>query len=661
MSIENIGLQRIVLDISKKLTQKTFYANEVDTNGRGFHAFLKNNNVTVDGTGVTLRFRYTSLNDGQAKTFDFVPLGLAVNGEFELHYPTEMVRGFGGKLFPCTIVASDLNGEIAFENIFVYVNKAEVPTEGIEATNELSSLGVALGKVDLLETTYAPRLGTVESQLAKTQSDFTSAVNTITANATVDSEVILARDGETTLANRLNAIETKVTTDSMPVYMHHRNTIEQIYPEGTMAGIEGVEAYNYALELDARKTKDGIIVLSHDATIDRCSNGTGTIANMYFDDLRQLDFGSKMNAKFAGAKIPTLEEVFKKYGKSKIYLLDVKSTAGDNLPADCARLVLKYNLKKNVIIALGNWADVDAVRAVDSTLKYGSLYVPATALTEYTSRGCKWVFYSLEILKTPSLIADIHAAGLKLNISVLGNKMTNNKLVAWGVDSIMCKNPSYLDGKIVTTTMTLPHTLDLSKNHLNQEWTTDSVHEKLKYSMVGDGIEQTIPSGTLDYCTYAGKKIVCDSFKVTATITPKVLNVIANQNVGFHFSNCDEFPLGTNGLAYYRDVHGYVPADLVNGYHIYLRQNGGIGITKVINGVAAGTTPTGSYWDAFPDMVVGTPLTVVITFTATTISVQVNGGTIHTVTDSSIARDFYMGFIWNKSGCKFSNVVVSAV
>ena len=167
MPISNIGLQEIHLDISTKLRQKTFYANEVDTEGRGLHAFLQDNGVKVDGTGVTLTFRYKSLNDGESKVYDFTPIGDPTNGEFEIHYPTEMVRGHGNKLFPCTIVARDSTSELAFENVFVYVNKAEVNTEGIEASNEYSALQVAFSKVENLETTYAPRLGGVESQLAE--------------------------------------------------------------------------------------------------------------------------------------------------------------------------------------------------------------------------------------------------------------------------------------------------------------------------------------------------------------------------------------------------------------------------------------------------------------------------------------------------------------
>lgn len=90
------------------------------------------------------------------------------------------------------------------------------------------------------------------------------------------------------------------------------------YPENTLVAIEAAIKNGYkAVECDIEITKDGIPVLSHDKTIDRCSNGEGKISDMTYEELLQYDFGSWKDLRFIGEKIPTLEEalkICKKYG-----------------------------------------------------------------------------------------------------------------------------------------------------------------------------------------------------------------------------------------------------------------------------------------------------------------------------------------------------------
>jgi glycerophosphoryl diester phosphodiesterase len=63
------------------------------------------------------------------------------------------------------------------------------------------------------------------------------------------------------------------------------------------------------IEVDVQTTADGKLVLSHDATVDRCTDGKGRIGAMPFDQVEALDAGVKKGAQFAGTKIPTFDEV----------------------------------------------------------------------------------------------------------------------------------------------------------------------------------------------------------------------------------------------------------------------------------------------------------------------------------------------------------------
>lgn len=88
----------------------------------------------------------------------------------------------------------------------------------------------------------------------------------------------------------------------------HRG-MNHICPENTVASAR--LAYDWAcdwLELDVHETLDGEIVVHHDATVDRCSDGTGAIAAMTLAELKALDVGTWKDPHFAGQRIQTLRE-----------------------------------------------------------------------------------------------------------------------------------------------------------------------------------------------------------------------------------------------------------------------------------------------------------------------------------------------------------------
>lgn len=88
----------------------------------------------------------------------------------------------------------------------------------------------------------------------------------------------------------------------------HRGWSEK-YPENTMAAFRAaVELGVDQIETDVRVTKDNQLVLIHDATLDRTTDGTGRVCDFTLDELLKLDAGVKKSTEFAGERIPTLAE-----------------------------------------------------------------------------------------------------------------------------------------------------------------------------------------------------------------------------------------------------------------------------------------------------------------------------------------------------------------
>ena len=96
-------------------------------------------------------------------------------------------------------------------------------------------------------------------------------------------------------------------------------------PENTIAAVKKALDFGVdMIDIDVRMTKDKEIVLMHDATVDRTTNGSGRVKDMTFDEIRALDAGSKFDSKFSGEKVPTLREVLDLVDGRAVVLIEIK-------------------------------------------------------------------------------------------------------------------------------------------------------------------------------------------------------------------------------------------------------------------------------------------------------------------------------------------------
>lgn len=122
-------------------------------------------------------------------------------------------------------------------------------------------------------------------------------------------------------------------TDSKILNVAHRGA-SGYAPEHTLLSYELGEAMkgDY-IEIDLQMTKDGELIAMHDETLDRTTNGTGLVKDYTLEEIKQLDAGSWFNEKYpsyakeeyAGLKVPTLEEIFRKFGSGERYYIETKS------------------------------------------------------------------------------------------------------------------------------------------------------------------------------------------------------------------------------------------------------------------------------------------------------------------------------------------------
>ena len=95
-----------------------------------------------------------------------------------------------------------------------------------------------------------------------------------------------------------------------PLIVAHRGLLFHA-PENTLANFRACLELRLGFEFDVEKTKDGQLVCIHDDTVERTTNGTGKVSQLTLEEIRRLDAGGWFDSKFAGEKVPTIEEVLK--------------------------------------------------------------------------------------------------------------------------------------------------------------------------------------------------------------------------------------------------------------------------------------------------------------------------------------------------------------
>lgn len=129
-------------------------------------------------------------------------------------------------------------------------------------------------------------------------------------------------------------------------------------PENSIAAIDcSVNAGAEIIEIDVRPTKDGVLVLMHDETIDRTTTGSGKVADLTYAQIQQYFLKDYNTGKPTAYKVPTLEEAFK-HGRGRIYFnLDIsnKLVPGDatNSLITMAKLIQSLDMDNQAVIYVG--------------------------------------------------------------------------------------------------------------------------------------------------------------------------------------------------------------------------------------------------------------------------------------------------------------------
>lgn len=224
------------------------------------------------------------------------------------------------------------------------------------------------------------------------------------------------------------------------VSIAHRGGIVPGVPENTLAAFRrAIQHGAHVIEIDLRATKDGEIVVMHDETVDRTTNGRGRVTDKTWSELQQLDAGG-------GERVPTYEQVLQLVaGTEVVLLLDIKESP--NLDKrKVVRLTEQHDAVQRVIVGPRRLADLHAFQSLNPELRTLGFIKELEDLEPFLEAGVDMIrLWPKWIDKEPGLIDRLHTLGKP--VWVTADDAPIEKLVALvqlGVDGILSDFPAQM-------------------------------------------------------------------------------------------------------------------------------------------------------------------------------------------------------------------------
>ena len=207
-------------------------------------------------------------------------------------------------------------------------------------------------------------------------------------------------------------------------------------PENTLRSIrKAIDLGVDSVEIDVRVTRDGYLVVIHDETVDRTTNGHGYVKDLTFNEIRRLDAGK-------GEKIPTLEEVLN-LTKGKVVLqIELKAREATE---PTVHLIERNNAERDVIITSFMHDLLGRVHDLNSALRTGAIFFDVQG--DICQRAINVHSEAIHVYYrnvNSELIENAHKRGLRVSVWSPDEIEDMREMINLGVDEICTNRPDIL-------------------------------------------------------------------------------------------------------------------------------------------------------------------------------------------------------------------------
>lgn len=222
----------------------------------------------------------------------------------------------------------------------------------------------------------------------------------------------------------------------MKKFCAHRG-LSKLMPENTLPAFAAALALGAdEIEFDIRLTKDQKLIVSHDGTLERISDGEGKLKEKTLEELLALNIGVKHGWEVGFC---TAEEVFEQFANKIVFNMHLKEHGEDGyLIRELVKLVDKYNAHGSVYFA-GSPSELEWMEKVAPEIPRTAIQLPKDTVEIYemaTKYHCTGVQFWLGMFDE-ALIEKMHAAGINCNLYYADTPEDYDKYFAMGIDTLL--------------------------------------------------------------------------------------------------------------------------------------------------------------------------------------------------------------------------------
>lgn len=220
-------------------------------------------------------------------------------------------------------------------------------------------------------------------------------------------------------------------------------------PENTLAGFRHLRALGIDhVELDVRLSRDNQLVVLHDTTVNRTTNGKGAVREMTADELGALNAAANFSGWNDSTPVPLLRDVLAEWNDLESIQLEVKTTAIADLHIIATGLVQLINELDLIDVATVTSMDTQMLAIMHQKAPDVRRGYVAERFTRDPLAMCH--LYQCDLLATnyhrasPQLIDAAHDQGLELSVWTVNDLNVARRLYDWGADSIITDVPTLM-------------------------------------------------------------------------------------------------------------------------------------------------------------------------------------------------------------------------
>jgi len=257
----------------------------------------------------------------------------------------------------------------------------------------------------------------------------------------------------------------ELSMTKLPMNLGHRGALS-LAPENTLAAFAKARDVGAdGVEFDVQLSADGELVIIHDHTLERTTDGRGAVSNHTLAGLKRLDAGHWFDACYSGERIPTLQEVIDLLGGEMFLNIELKGGHDESaeLPERVVDCIRRNQCEERVLLSSFHVEALHRVREIAPDLAIGVLYShplgsgPHARCTSAPAAGSREPLGEDQIaglraealhpewkLAGTELVRSAHAAGQKVNVWTVNAEAHMRNLIALGVDAIITNYPQLL-------------------------------------------------------------------------------------------------------------------------------------------------------------------------------------------------------------------------